>query len=176
MTDTGIEYLEKALRDQGLMDNNQSLYDPESTSLVHHINQALLAHKLFNKNRDYIVRNDEVVLIDEFTGRMMSGRRLSNGLHQAIEAKENVAIQSENVTFASVTFQNYFRLYEKLAGMTGTALTEADEFHEIYNLGVVEIPTNKKIVRVDEDDQVFRTTKEKYDAIVQEIKKAYKNF
>ena len=174
LTDPGIEYLEKALRDQGLMDNNQSLYDPESTSLVHHINQALLAHKLFNKNTDYIVRNNEVVLIDEFTGRMMSGRRLSNGLHQAIEAKENVSIQSENVTFASVTFQNYFRLYEKLAGMTGTALTEADEFHEIYNLGVVEIPTNKKIVRVDEDDQVFRTTKEKYDAIVQEIKKAYK--
>ena len=174
LTDSGIEYLEKALRDQGLMDNNQSLYDPESTSLVHHINQALLAHKLFNKNTDYIVRNNEVVLIDEFTGRMMSGRRLSNGLHQAIEAKENVSIQSENVTFASVTFQNYFRLYEKLAGMTGTALTEADEFHEIYNLGVVEIPTNKKIVRVDEDDQVFRTTKEKYDAIVQEIKKAYK--
>ena len=174
LTDPGIEYLEKALRDQGLMDNNQSLYDPESTSLVHHINQALLAHKLFNKNTDYIVRNNEVVLIDEFTGRMMSGRRLSNGLHQAIEAKENVSIQSENVTFASVTFQNYFRLYEKLAGMTGTALTEADEFHEIYNLGVVEIPTNKKIVRVDEDDQVFRTTKEKYEAIVQEIKKAYK--
>ena len=174
LTDPGIEYLEKLLRDQSLMDNNQSLYDPESTSLVHHINQALLAHKLFNKNTDYIVRNNEVVLIDEFTGRMMSGRRLSNGLHQAIEAKENVSIQSENVTFASVTFQNYFRLYEKLAGMTGTALTEADEFHEIYNLGVVEIPTNKKIVRVDEDDQVFRTTKEKYDAIVQEIKKAYK--
>ena len=174
LTDPGIEYLEQLLREQSLMDNKQSLYDPESTSLVHHINQALLAHKLFNKNTDYIVRNNEVVLIDEFTGRMMSGRRLSNGLHQAIEAKENVSIQSENVTFASVTFQNYFRLYEKLAGMTGTALTEADEFHEIYNLGVVEIPTNKKIVRVDEDDQVFRTTKEKYDAIVQEIKKAHK--
>ena len=115
LTDPGIEYLETILRTKKLMDNKQSLYDPESTSLVHHINQALLAHKMFNKNKDYIVRNNEIVLIDEFTGRMMSGRRLSNGLHQAIEAKENVSIQSENVTFASVTFQNYFRLYEKLA-------------------------------------------------------------
>ena len=174
LTDQGIEYLEKILRDNNLMNNDRSLYDPESTSLVHHINQALLAHKLFNKNTDYIVRNDEVVLIDEFTGRMMSGRRLSNGLHQAIEAKENVSIQPENVTFASVTFQNYFRLYDKLAGMTGTALTEADEFHEIYNLGVIEIPTNQKVIRIDEDDQVFRTTNEKYNAIVQEVKKAYK--
>jgi len=156
------------------MDEQQSLYDPESTSLVHHINQALLAHKMFNKNRDYIIRNNEIVLIDEFTGRMMSGRRLSNGLHQAIEAKENVSIQSENVTFASVTFQNYFRLYEKLAGMTGTALTEAEEFSEIYNLGVIEIPTNKQVIRVDEDDQVFRTSKEKYSAVVGQIKKAHK--
>ena len=156
------------------MDEQQSLYDPESTSLVHHINQALLAHKMFNKNKDYIVRNNEIVLIDEFTGRMMSGRRLSNGLHQAIEAKENVSIQSENVTFASVTFQNYFRLYEKLAGMTGTALTEAEEFSEIYNLGVIEVPTNKQVVRVDEDDQVFRTSKEKYSAVVGQIKKAHK--
>ncbi|MED5532263.1 MAG: preprotein translocase subunit SecA [Pseudomonadota bacterium] len=174
LTDPGIEFLEKILRKNSLLQDNQSLYDPESTSLVHHINQALLAHKLFKKNTDYIVRNNEVVLIDEFTGRMMSGRRLSNGLHQAIEAKENVSIQSENVTFASVTFQNYFRLYEKLAGMTGTALTEAEEFHEIYNLGVVEIPTNKDVIRIDEDDQVFRTTKEKYDAIIQEIRKSYK--
>ena len=174
LTDPGIEFLEKILRTNSLLQDNQSLYDPESTSLVHHINQALLAHKLFKKNTDYIVRNNEVVLIDEFTGRMMSGRRLSNGLHQAIEAKENVSIQSENVTFASVTFQNYFRLYEKLAGMTGTALTEAEEFHEIYNLGVVEIPTNKDVIRIDEDDQVFRTTKEKYDAIIQEIRKSYK--
>ena len=174
LTDPGIEFLEKILRKNSLLQDNQSLYDPESTSLVHHINQALLAHKLFKKNTDYIIRNNEVVLIDEFTGRMMSGRRLSNGLHQAIEAKENVSIQSENVTFASVTFQNYFRLYEKLAGMTGTALTEAEEFHEIYNLGVVEIPTNKDVIRIDEDDQVFRTTKEKYDAIIQEIRKSYK--
>ncbi len=174
LTDPGIEYLESTLRENNLMDVNQSLYDPESTSLVHHINQALLAHKMFYKNKDYIVRNNEIVLIDEFTGRMMSGRRLSNGLHQAIEAKENVSIQSENVTFASVTFQNYFRLYEKLAGMTGTALTEAEEFSEIYNLGVLEIPTNKEVIRKDEDDQVFRTSKEKYYAVVSEIKKAYK--
>ena len=174
LTDPGIEHLEIILRKNKLMDEQQSLYDPESTSLVHHINQALLAHKMFNKNKDYIVRNNEIVLIDEFTGRMMSGRRLSNGLHQAIEAKENVSIQSENVTFASVTFQNYFRLYEKLAGMTGTALTEAEEFSEIYNLGVIEIPTNKHVIRVDEDDQVFRTSKEKYSAVVGQIKKAHK--
>ena len=174
LTDPGIEHLEIMLRKNKLMDEQQSLYDPESTSLVHHINQALLAHKMFNKNKDYIVRNNEIVLIDEFTGRMMSGRRLSNGLHQAIEAKENVSIQSENVTFASVTFQNYFRLYEKLAGMTGTALTEAEEFSEIYNLGVIEIPTNKQVIRVDEDDQVFRTSKEKYSAVVGQIKKAHK--
>ena len=174
LTDPGIEHLEIILRKNKLMDEQQSLYDPESTSLVHHINQALLAHKMFNKNKDYIVRNNEIVLIDEFTGRMMSGRRLSNGLHQAIEAKENVSIQSENVTFASVTFQNYFRLYEKLAGMTGTALTEAEEFSEIYNLGVIEIPTNKQVIRVDEDDQVFRTSKEKYSAVLGQIKKAHK--
>ena len=174
LTDPGIEHLEIILRKNKLMDEQQSLYDPESTSLVHHINQALLAHKMFNKNKDYIVRNNEIVLIDEFTGRMMSGRRLSNGLHQAIEAKENVSIQSENVTFASVTFQNYFRLYEKLAGMTGTALTEAEEFSEIYNLGVIEIPTNKQVIRIDEDDQVFRTSKEKYSAVVGQIKKAHK--
>ena len=174
LTDPGIEHLEIILRKNKLMEEQQSLYDPESTSLVHHINQALLAHKMFNKNKDYIVRNNEIVLIDEFTGRMMSGRRLSNGLHQAIEAKENVSIQSENVTFASVTFQNYFRLYEKLAGMTGTALTEAEEFSEIYNLGVIEIPTNKQVIRVDEDDQVFRTSKEKYSAVVGQIKKAHK--
>ena len=174
LTDPGIEHLEIILRKNKLMDEQQSLYDPESTSLVHHINQALLAHKMFNKNKDYIVRNNEIVLIDEFTGRMMSGRRLSNGLHQAIEAKENVSIQSENVTFASVTFQNYFRLYEKLAGMTGTALTEAEEFSEIYNLGVIEIPTNKQVIRVDEDDQVFRTSKEKYSAVVGQIKKAHR--
>ena len=124
------------------MPEGQNLYDPESTTLVHHVNQGLRAHKLYTKDKDYIVRDNEVVLIDEFTGRMMAGRRLSDGLHQAIEAKEGVAIQPENVTLASVTFQNYFRLYDKLAGMTGTAATEAEEFQEIYSLGVVEIPTN----------------------------------
>ena len=173
LTDNGNDFIETRLKLNGFLKQEQSLYDPESTSLVHHINQGLLAHKLFKKDRDYIVRQKEIVLIDEFTGRMMSGRRLSNGLHQAIEAKERVEIQSENVTFASVTFQNYFRLYEKLAGMTGTALTEADEFQEIYELGVMEIPTNKKIVRIDEDDRVFRTSEEKYNAVITEIIAAY---
>jgi len=157
------------LRSAGYLEDEGSLYDPESASLVHHVQQALRAHKLFTRDKDYIVRNDEVVLIDEFTGRMMSGRRLSDGLHQAIEAKENVGIQPENVTLASVTFQNYFRLYDKLGGMTGTALTEADEFMEIYGLGVVEVPTNLPIARIDNDDQVYRTQKEKYDGIVKAI-------
>src|SRR5690606_19343254 len=143
-----------------------------STTLVHHANQALRAHKLFHRDQHYIVRDGEVMLIDEFTGRMMRGRRLSDGLHQAIEAKEGVQIQPENVTLASVTFQNYFRLYNKLAGMTGTAATEAEEFMEIYRLGVVEIPTNRPVARKDEHDQVYRTAREKYDAIVREIKRA----
>ena len=171
-TDEGNEFLEDLLHARGLLPEGQSLYDPESTTIVHHINQGLSAHKMFAKDKDYIVRGDEVILIDEFTGRMMQGRRLSNGLHQAIEAKEGCAINPENVTMASVTFQNYFRLYEKLAGMTGTAATEADEFSEIYKLGVVEVPTNKTIARVDEDDQIYRTAREKYEAIVTEIKKA----
>ena len=171
-TDEGNEFLEKLLQSHGLLPGEQSLYDPESTTIVHHINQGLSAHKLFLKDKDYIVRGDEVILIDEFTGRMMSGRRLSNGLHQAIEAKEGCTIQPENVTLASVTFQNYFRLYDKLSGMTGTALTEAEEFAEIYKLGVVEVPTNKPIARDDENDQIFRTSREKYDAILSEIKKA----
>ncbi|MDF1728680.1 MAG: preprotein translocase subunit SecA, partial [Sulfitobacter sp.] len=172
-TDDGNEFLEGILRNEGLMEEGQSLYDPESTSIVHHVNQGLRAHKLFQKDKDYIVRNDEVVLIDEFTGRMMSGRRLSDGLHQAIEAKEGVAIQPENVTLASVTFQNYFRLYDKLAGMTGTALTEAEEFGQIYGLGVVEIPTNLPIARVDEDDAVYRTAGEKYQAMIEKVKEAH---
>ncbi|WP_108836819.1 preprotein translocase subunit SecA [Tateyamaria sp. Alg231-49] len=172
-TDEGNEFLEEKLRSDGLIEENASLYDPESTSIVHHVNQGLRAHKLFRKDKDYIVRNGEVVLIDEFTGRMMTGRRLSEGLHQAIEAKENVQIQPENQTLASVTFQNYFRLYDKLAGMTGTAATEAEEFREIYGLGVVEVPTNKPITRVDEDDQVFRTAAEKYKAMIEEIKTAH---
>ncbi len=136
-TEEGNEYLEQTLRDHGLLEEGASLYDPESTTVVHHVNQALRAHKLFQRDKDYIVRDGEVVLIDEFTGRMMPGRRLSEGLHQAIEAKEEVQIQPENTTLASVTFQNYFRLYDKLSGMTGTAMTEAEEFQEIYGLGVV---------------------------------------
>ena len=172
-TEEGNEFLEERLHAAGILPEGQSLYDPESTTIVHHVNQALKAHKLFQKDKDYIVRDGEVVLIDEFTGRMMAGRRLSEGLHQAIEAKEGVAIQPENVTLASVTFQNYFRLYEKLAGMTGTALTEAEEFEEIYKLGVVEIPTNKPIARVDEHDRVYRSVREKNEAVVEAIREAH---
>ncbi|UWQ28809.1 preprotein translocase subunit SecA [Leisingera sp. M523] len=172
-TEDGNEYLEQTLREHGLLEEDASLYDPESTTVVHHVNQALRAHKLFQRDKDYIVRNGEVVLIDEFTGRMMPGRRLSEGLHQAIEAKEEVNIEPENTTLASVTFQNYFRLYDKLSGMTGTAMTEADEFAEIYSLGVVEVPTNRPIARVDEDDQVYRTAREKYEAMIKEAKVAH---
>ena len=172
-TDEGNEFLEEQLRARGLIEPEASLYDPESTTIVHHVNQGLRAHVLFKKDKDYIVRDNEVVLIDEFTGRMMAGRRLSDGLHQALEAKESVKIQPEHQTLASVTFQNYFRLYEKLAGMTGTAATEAEEFGEIYGLGVVEVPTNKPIARIDEDDQVFRTGDEKYGAMITEIKAAH---
>ena len=171
-TDEGNDFLEDLLRQKEILPETQSLYDPESTTLVHHVNQGLRAHKLFTRDKDYIVRNSEVVLIDEFTGRMMAGRRLSDGLHQAIEAKENCTIQAENVTLASVTFQNYFRLYDKLSGMTGTAATEAEEFKEISKLGVVEVPTNRPITRIDEDDKVYRTTAEKYSAIIEEIKEA----
>ena len=171
-TEDGNEFLEDQLHARELLPEGQSLYDPESTTVVHHVNQALRAHKLFHKDKEYIVRNGEVMLIDEFTGRMMAGRRLSDGLHQAIEAKENCEIQPENVTLASVTFQNYFRLYDKLAGMTGTALTEAEEFMEIYKLGVVEVPTNRPVDRVDEHDRVYRTGREKFEAIVKKIKEA----
>ena len=171
-SDEGNEWLEEILSEKGILPEGQSLYDPESTTIVHHVNQGLRAHKLFARDKDYIVRDNEVVLIDEFTGRMMAGRRLSDGLHQAIEAKEGCQIQPENVTLASVTFQNYFRLYDKLGGMTGTALTEADEFSEIYGLGVVEVPTNQPVSRVDEDDQVYRTAAEKYTAVVEAIKVA----
>ena len=172
-TEEGNEFLERRLAELGLLPDGQTLYDPESTTLVHHVNQGLRAHKLFHKDQNYIVRGGEVVLIDEFTGRMMKGRRLSDGLHQAIEAKEHVQIQPENVTLASVTFQNYFRLYEKLSGMTGTAATEADEFMEIYSLGVVEVPTNRPVARKDEDDQVYRTAREKFEGIVKAIKEAH---
>jgi len=171
-TDEGNDFLEERLLAVGLIPEGQTLYDPESSTLVHHLSQGLRAHKMFEKDKDYIVANGEVVLIDEFTGRMMTGRRLSDGLHQAIEAKEGVDVKAENVTLASVTFQNYFRLYEKLAGMTGTALTEAEEFMEIYGLGVIEIPTNRPIDRKDEHDQVYRTAREKFEGVVKEIKTA----
>jgi preprotein translocase subunit SecA len=172
-TDEGNEFLEDKLHEVGILPEGQSLYDPESTTIVHHATNALRAHKVFHKDKEYIVRGGEVVLIDEFTGRMMPGRRLSDGLHQAIEAKEGVSIQPENVTLASVTFQNYFRLYDKLGGMTGTAATEAEEFASIYGLGVVEVPTNRPVSRIDEDDQVYRTGKEKYEAIVEQIREAH---
>ncbi len=172
-TEEGNEFLEQRLHSMDILPEGQSLYEPESTTIVHHVNQGLRAHKMFQKDKDYIVRNNEVVLVDEFTGRMMAGRRLSDGLHQAIEAKEGCAIQPENVTMASVTFQNYFRLYNKLSGMTGTASTEADEFMEIYGLGVVEVPTNKPIARKDENDLVYRTADEKYKAIAEQIKEAH---
>ncbi|WP_062762047.1 preprotein translocase subunit SecA [Falsirhodobacter sp. alg1] len=172
-TEEGNEFVEQELRRMGHLPPDQSLYDPESTTLVHHVTQALRAHKLYQKDQNYIVRDGEVMLIDEFTGRMMKGRRLSEGLHQAIEAKENVKIQPENVTLASVTFQNYFRLYDRLSGMTGTAVTEAEEFMEIYKLGVVEVPTNRGVNRTDEHDQVFRTAREKYQGVVAAIKEAH---
>ncbi len=172
-TDEGNEFVEEWLHRHDLLPEGQSLYDPESTTIVHHVTEAMKAHKAFHKDKDYMVRDGQVMLVDEFTGRMMQGRRLSGGLHQAIEAKEGCDIQPENVTLASVTFQNYFRLYEKLAGMTGTATTEAEEFAEIYGLGVVEVPTNKPIARIDEHDAIYRTATEKYEAIVQEIKKAH---
>ncbi len=168
LTEEGNEHVEEIFRAAGIMDEG-TLYDIENISLVHHVNCALKAYKLFQKDKDYIVKAGKVVIIDEFTGRMMEGRRYSEGLHQALEAKEQVPIQPENQTLASVTFQNYFRLYEKLSGMTGTALTEADEFMDIYGLEVFEIPTNVDIARLDEDDEVYRTNEEKYDAIILEL-------
>src|SRR6476660_3696838 len=165
MTEAGMEKMETRLREAGLLKGGK-LYDVENVCVVHHVNQALRAHKLFQRDKDYIVRNGEVVIIDEFTGRMMPGRRYSEGLHQALEAKERQPIQPENQTLASITFQNYFRMYEKLAGMTGTAMTEADEFIDIYNLEVIEVPTNMPMIRVDEDDEVYRTAAEKYRSIL----------
>jgi len=178
LTEAGMETMERMLAEAGLLkggtdDDGEpragSLYDIENVTVVHHVNQALKAHKLFQRDKDYIVKGGQVVIIDEFTGRMMPGRRYSEGLHQSLEAKERVEIQPENQTLASITFQNYFRLYDKLAGMTGTASTEANEFMDIYGLDVVEIPTNMAIARVDEDDEIYRTQKEKYAAIVATI-------
>src|SRR3984885_9469835 len=174
LTEGGNEHAEALLRPAGIM-KEAPLYEAANATLVHHVNQALRAHKLFQKDKEYIVRNGEVVIVDEFTGRMMPGRRYSEGLHQALEAKEGVTVQPENVTLASITFQNYFRLYKKLAGMTGTAATEADEFAEIYKLVVVEIPTHRPISRLDEDDEVYRTTDEKMRAVVREIEAANAN-
>ncbi len=171
LTDAGNEHMEQLLIEVGALTEG-ALYEAHNVTLVHHVNQALRAHKLFHKDKDYIVRKGEVVIIDEFTGRMMPGRRYSEGLHQALEAKEHVQVQPENVTLASITFQNYFRLYDKLAGMTGTASTEANEFAEIYRLDVVEIPTNRVVQRIDDDDEVYRTSKEKLHAIEQEIQAA----
>ncbi|OHV78296.1 preprotein translocase subunit SecA [Ensifer sp. LCM 4579] len=171
-SEEGTEKLENLLREAGLL-KGESLYDIENVAIVHHVNNALKAHKLFTRDKDYIVRNGEIVIIDEFTGRMMPGRRYSEGQHQALEAKEKVQIQPENQTLASVTFQNYFRMYGKLAGMTGTAATEAEEFGNIYGLEVVEVPTNLPIKRRDEDDEVYRTAGEKYKAIIEEIKTAH---
>jgi len=171
LTEEGNERIEELLREAGLMEEG-SLYDAANATLVHHVNQALRAHTLFTRDKDYIVKDGEVVIIDEFTGRMMQGRRYSEGLHQALEAREGVQVQPENQTLASITFQNYFRLYRKLSGMTGTAGTEADEFLDIYNLQVVEIPTNLPVQRIDEDDAVYRTEREKFQAIAAEIAEA----
>ncbi|WP_455482227.1 preprotein translocase subunit SecA [Bartonella sp. B35(2025)] len=171
-TEVGTEKIEKMLEQAGHL-KGESLYDIENVTVVHHINNALKAHKMFVRDKDYIVRNGEIVIIDEFTGRMMPGRRYSEGLHQALEAKEHVAIQPENQTLASITFQNYFRMYKKLSGMTGTAVTEAEEFSNIYDLDVIEVPTNLPIQRYDEDDEIYRTTEEKYRAIVRDIRQAH---
>ena len=173
LTEQGNENVEKILKEKSLL-KGESLYDTENIGIVHHINQAIRANKLFERDKDYIVNNNKVVIIDEFTGRMMEGRRFSDGLHQALEAKENVSIKNENQTLASVTFQNYFRMYPKLAGMTGTALTEANEFMEIYNLEVVSVPTHKKMIRLDQNDEVYRTAEEKWNAVIENVKNANK--
>ena len=174
LSETGIDKIEKLSQTYGILKNN-NFFDPQNINLVHHINQALRANLLFHKDTDYIVNDNKVQIIDEFTGRVLEGRRFSDGLHQALEAKENVEIQSENQTLASITYQNYFRLYEKLSGMTGTAITEAEEFYDIYKLKTVSVPTNQKMIRADFNDQIFRTEKEKYKAIIEKIESCNKN-
>jgi len=169
LTDTGNDKAEKILKERNIISEG-TLYDISNVAVVHHINQALRANKLFEKDRDYIVKSGSVVIVDEFTGRTMEGRRYGDGLHQAIEAKENVKVQNESQTLASITYQNYFRLYNKISGMTGTALTEAEEFGDIYNLSVFEIPTNIPVSRIDNEDEIYRTAEEKYDAIIEQIK------
>jgi len=173
LTDVGIDKIEKYFKSINVLKNN-NFYDPENISLVHHINQALRANFLFSKDKDYIVRDGKVEIIDEFTGRVLEGRRFSEGLHQALEAKEKVEIQSENQTLASITYQNYFRLYKKLSGMTGTAMTEAEEFYDIYKLNTISVPTNTQMIRKDLNDQIFRTESEKNKAIIEEIEKQHK--
>ena len=171
LTEKGIYFIEDKLIKINLL-KGASFYDPQNLSIVHHINQSLRANMLFSKDKDYIIKDNQIYIIDEFTGRIMEGRRYSDGLHQAIEAKEGVQIQNENQTLASITFQNYFRLYEKLSGMTGTAMTEAEEFYEIYKLDVVELPTNRPMIRKDFNDKIFRTEKEKFNAIIKQIVEA----
>ncbi len=172
LTEDGNERVERLLEDAGLLVGN-NLYDAENTQVVHHLDQALRANVMYKRDIDYIVKDDKIIIIDEFTGRMMDGRRWSNGLHQAIEAKEGVAIEPENQTLATITFQNYFRMYPTISGMTGTAATEAQEFFDIYKLNVVEIPTNVPVLRVDETDQFFKNTADKFGAIAKSIKEAH---
>ena len=172
LTEAGIQHMEELLQEAGIIRGD--MYDFENVTAVHHVNQALRAHKLFMRDRDYMIKDDKILIVDEFTGRAMEGRRYSEGLHQALEAKENVTVQNENQTLASITFQNFFRMYPKLGGMTGTALTEAAEFEEIYKLGLVTIPTNLKISRIDHHDEVYRTAAEKYDAVVKQIEECQK--
>lgn len=173
LTDEGIAHIEGRLAQAGMMTEGDSLYDIGNVSLVHHVNQALRAHTIFQRDVDYIVKDDKVVIIDEFTGRMMEGRRYSDGLHQALEAREHVTIQNENQTLASITFQNYFRLYPKLSGMTGTAMTEASEFSDIYKLEVIEIPPNVPVARLDHNDEIYRTIKEKHAAVIEQIRQCH---
>ena len=170
LNDNAVEKLENLYKQQKLLDEG-SLYDINNVTLLHHTNQSLKARYIFEKDKDYLVEDGKVLIVDEFTGRAMEGRRFSEGIHQAIEAKENLQVQVENQTLAAITYQNYFRLYEKLSGMTGTAKTEADEFFDIYKLEVVEVPTNRSMVRTDHEDEIYRTLDEKYSAIVDLIKK-----
>lgn len=173
LTEEGMSNVEEILKRENLIEKDGNFYDLHNMPLVHHVNQALRAHKLFTKDVDYMVANNQILIVDEFTGRALEGRRYSEGLHQALEAKEGLKIQNENQTLASITFQNYFRLFPKLAGMAGTAMTEATEFYDIYKLEVVELPANKKVIRVDEDDVIYRTAKEKYNAIIEQIIDCY---
>ena len=172
LTNDGINNIEKIFSNAGILKNN-NFYDPENLGLVHHVNQALRANHLFQKGKDYIIQDDELKIIDELTGRILEGRRFGDGLHQALEAKERIPIKVENQTLASITYQNYFKLYNKISGCTGTAVTESQEFYEIYNLPVVVIPTNKKMIRNDFNDQIFRTETEKNDAIIIKIKECH---